>query len=289
MGNSLASFDCPECAHSIDGHRWSDRVKCTGCEEYIDFGRCTGCGSVIAKLLSTKEWTCLECKQANRTLIPVRYVSLGHFLGQYEDAGSPGLTATESQEVSEARRRAFELASQTCPLDISLGFSALPGGLSLFEDEFLVEVAKLKGQSGISSNRLAITTKRLIHTKGRLHSEQSAVYLTDIRDVHYFRPVIGLGKIAIEASGHHVAPITGMPQAYQFRDRLLRLVHWARGEGSSIAVDVRPAELSMDRALPTGTLPTLASDLREVAQLHQEGILTDDEFLAAKAKLLKGE
>ncbi|WP_425574137.1 SHOCT domain-containing protein [Nocardioides bigeumensis] len=34
--------------------------------------------------------------------------------------------------------------------------------------------------------------------------------------------------------------------------------------------------------------PTLADRLRELATLHQEGILSDEEFASAKAKLLSG-
>jgi hypothetical protein len=40
-------------------------------------------------------------------------------------------------------------------------------------------------------------------------------------------------------------------------------------------------------ATPTSE-PTLASRLRELSELHTEGILSDDEFAGAKAKLLGG-
>ncbi|MBE1514284.1 SHOCT domain-containing protein [Nesterenkonia halotolerans] len=39
---------------------------------------------------------------------------------------------------------------------------------------------------------------------------------------------------------------------------------------------------------PTATSPTLSERLRELADLHRDGILSDDEFTAAKTKLLAG-
>lgn len=51
----------------------------------------------------------------------------------------------------------------------------------------------------------------------------------------------------------------------------------------SIAADPEPAPASQAAAAPT-----LSSRLRELADLHKEGILSDEEFAAAKAKLLGG-
>jgi len=47
--------------------------------------------------------------------------------------------------------------------------------------------------------------------------------------------------------------------------------------------DPQPAVVS-----PPAAEPTLAGRLRELADLHKDGILSDDEFAAAKAKLLGG-
>ena len=37
---------------------------------------------------------------------------------------------------------------------------------------------------------------------------------------------------------------------------------------------------------PPGAAPTLAAQLRELAELHREGVLTDEELAAAKARLI---
>jgi len=39
---------------------------------------------------------------------------------------------------------------------------------------------------------------------------------------------------------------------------------------------------------PAAAEPTLSERLRELADLHKDGILCDDEFAGAKAKLLAG-
>jgi hypothetical protein len=43
-----------------------------------------------------------------------------------------------------------------------------------------------------------------------------------------------------------------------------------------------------EQSIPAAAEPTLAERLRELADLHKDGILSDDEFAAAKAKLLAG-
>lgn len=50
-----------------------------------------------------------------------------------------------------------------------------------------------------------------------------------------------------------------------------------------LAPESQPAVASQP---PAG--PTLTGRVRELADLHREGILSDDEFAAAKAKLLEG-
>jgi hypothetical protein len=59
--------------------------------------------------------------------------------------------------------------------------------------------------------------------------------------------------------------------------------------GVSVGVTPEPApELQPAVASQPPAEPSLTGRLRELADLHREGILSDDEFAAAKAKLLEG-
>lgn len=58
------------------------------------------------------------------------------------------------------------------------------------------------------------------------------------------------------------------------------------GVVSPEAVPQSPLALPAATAEPVKTEPTLAERLRELADLHRDGILSDEEFTAAKAKLL---
>ncbi len=172
------------------------------------------------------------------------------------------------------RGRAFEAARQTCPLPIAPDEIPLPGGLSLFEDEFLVSTAR---DWGWSSQRLLLTTHRLIHTHGRMTKDQQAVYLADIRDVGFRKPLVGYGTLAIEtAGGHSIEGLPAISNGREQRDRLMRLIHWARQRAQ------QPQQVTQ----ATPSAPDKFDQLRKLADLKAAGVLTDDEFEREKAKIL---
>lgn len=60
-------------------------------------------------------------------------------------------------------------------------------------------------------------------------------------------------------------------------------------DSSSVPAGVpRPALDSGLAVAPQASAPSMADRLRELAALHQEGVLSDDEFASAKATLLGG-
>jgi hypothetical protein len=82
-------------------------------------------------------------------------------------------------------------------------------------------------------------------------------------------------KVTVYASGNNIDFRFGHDEAERFRQVLSPLI---RGRGSSLAPAAAP---------PTGAAtPTLAARLRELAALRDDGILTEEEFAAQKAKLL---
>ena len=119
-------------------------------------------------------------------------------------------------------------------------------------------LAHLAGQEGRKSF-LTIATDKEIHT---LTNQSSNGFISKSNKGHND---VGL---ALEAAGNSVLGVVG------------DAVHKPVLEPHP-ASEPQPVVVSQAAAGPT-----LADRLRELAGLHNEGILSDDEFAAAKAKLL---
>lgn len=158
----------------------------------------------------------------------------------------------------------------------------LPGGLQLLNDEFVVTVGK---DWGWSSQRLVMTTQRVIYTHGRVNKDAEVVYLTDIRDVRYHKNMMtvggmmGLGTLVLETAGGK--SLEGLPAASnsaEIRNQLLAMIHYARQR--TIQPQISPS---------TGTPPPAPDkygQLKQLAELQKAGVITQQEFDAEKAKLL---
>ena len=183
-----------------------------------------------------------------------------------------------SRQLKADRDAAFSRAQRECPLPIQSDGS-LPGGLQLLNDEFVVTVGK---DWGWSSQRLALTTHRVIYTHGRVNKDAEIVYLTDIRDVHYHRSMMslmGLGSLVLETAGGK--SLEGLPAASNsadIRNKLLAMIHFARQRASAPQVSPSPAS-----SPPT---QDKYAQLKQLADLKDQGVITQQEFDAEKAKLL---
>jgi hypothetical protein len=69
----------------------------------------------------------------------------------------------------------------------------------------------------------------------------------------------------------------------------------AAQENQDAATDQRISNLEQQQAapvpaqsVPAQAAPSMADQLNQLADLHKQGVLSDDEFAAAKAKLLGG-
>jgi hypothetical protein len=178
---------------------------------------------------------------------------------------------------------AFERASRECPFPITKEKVALPGGLQLMNDEFLVT----SGQDwGFSSQRILITTHRAIWTHGRVNKQQNAIYLTDIRDVVFRKPMIGYGSLAFEtSSGHVIEALPSVSNGAQVRNSLLTLIHYARSRSQQAQPVATPPQPSVAAPSPAPAVDRY-EQLKKLAELKEHGILTDEEFQSEKAKLL---
>jgi hypothetical protein len=177
------------------------------------------------------------------------------------------------------REQAFARAQQQCPFPISKDKVDLPGGIELMNDEFLVTSGK---DWGFSSQRILITTHRAIWTHGRVNKQQNAIYLTDIRDVVFRKPMIGFGSLAFEtSSGHVIEALPSVSNGAQVRNSLLTLIHYARNR------------TQQPQAIPTPqepvAIPPVADryeQLKKLGDLKSQGILSEEEFQAEKARIL---
>jgi len=175
--------------------------------------------------------------------------------------------------------QAFERANRECPFPITKEKVDLPGGLQLMNDEFLVTSGK---DWGFSSQRILITTHRAIWTHGRVNKQQNAIYLTDIRDVVFRKPMIGYGSLAFEtSSGHVIEALPSVSNGAQVRNSLLTLIHYARNRSQQ----PQPAPITQQPAVAAPALDRY-EQLKQLGELKAQGILSEEEFQAEKAKIL---
>jgi hypothetical protein len=188
----------------------------------------------------------------------------------------PPLPEKPREAASYEREAAYEAVASSCPVPISRDHVQLPGGISLQPDEFLVAV----GQDwGLSSQKLHLTTHRLIYSHGRLSKDQRVAYLSDVRDVIYHKPMMGFGTIAIDTASGRIEGLPAAANGAAFRDKLLSLVHWAKMRS------MQPSVVASAPAQPAGE--DILQKLTQLAELRDARVVTPEEFEAKKAELLR--
>jgi Bacterial PH domain len=189
----------------------------------------------------------------------------------------------DKQRVEEAHRQAeqrmadraelYVIVKASCPLLVEPGDELLPGGVRLLGDEFFVSVNQ---DWGLSSQKLTLTTHRIVYTHGRVSKDMESVYLTDVKDIRYHKPIVGFGSIDIDTASGKVEGLPAASNGAQLRDRMLELVHWARQRAQQPQV--------VHTAAPVGE--DIPAQLVKLAQLRDGGVLSEEEFSTSKAALL---
>jgi hypothetical protein len=179
----------------------------------------------------------------------------------------------QAEERVASRATLHTTLQASCPLHIDPGDAPLPSGQRLFEDEFLVTMGK---DWGMSSQKLTLTTHRIVYTHGRVSKDMESVYLTDAKDVQYHKPVVGFGSIVIDTASGKIEGLPASTNGAQLRDRMMQLVHWARQRAQQ--PQIVPA------AAPAGE--DIPAQLAKLAQLRDTGVLSEEEFATSKAALL---
>ena len=84
-----------------------------------------------------------------------------------------------------------------------------------------------------------------------------------------------------------VAVASGTATAVSNRVSRRQAEKWAsQGQGAPAYLAEQPQPLPQQAAAPPPPPPDPIAQLKELAQLHQQGVLTDEEFAAQKTKLL---
>ncbi len=84
-----------------------------------------------------------------------------------------------------------------------------------------------------------------------------------------------------------VAVASGTASAVSNRVSRRQSQRWAQqGQGAPAYMAEQPPPAAAQPAPPPPAQPDPIAQLKELGQLHQQGILTDEEFSAQKAKLL---
>jgi hypothetical protein len=179
----------------------------------------------------------------------------------------------QAEQRTADRTELYAIVKASCPLPIEPGDVSMPGGARLLDDEFLVTVGK---DWGLSSQKLTLTTHRIVYTHGRVSKDIESVYLTDVKDIQYHKPVVGFGSIAIDTSSGKIEGLPASTNGAQLRDRMMQLVHWARQRAQQPQVVHAAAPLGDD----------IPAQLAKLAQLRDGGVLSEDEFVTSKAALL---
>ena len=177
----------------------------------------------------------------------------------------------QSEQRAADRAELYAIIKASCPLPIEPGDLSLPGDIRLLADEFLVTVGK---DWGLSSQKLTLTTHRILYTHGRVSKDMESVYLTDVKDIRYHKPVVGFGSIAIDTASGKIEGLPASTNGAQLRDRMMQLVHWARQRAQQPQVVQAPAG------------DDIPAQLVKLAQLRDGGVLSEDEFATSKAALL---
>ena len=197
--------------------------------------------------------------------------------------------------LAEARQRRFEEVQASCPFPIESATKSLPHGLKLFDDEFLVTRFR---DMGITTKKLILTTHRLIYAKGTFVSSRDmrSVYLSDIRTVHYHRPLMGVGRANLTVeTGSGRDSVEGLPhlsatKAVRLRDDLMKLIHWARQnpQGGSPSAPESPGTPPKSPESPPASdgNEDIAGKLKQLAELRDSGIVSQEEFDTKRAELL---
>ena len=148
---------------------------------------------------------------------------------------------------------------------------ALPRGFQLQDDEVVVHTGK---DWGVSINPLVLTNRRLICPIDPSGGPVVAIPLSKIRDVRIRKPMLGFSRVIVEWGDQQSAAFPAHINAKRIKADI----------DAAAQAAGRP-KLSIVPAEPAGG--DRIERLRRLGELKASGVLTDPEFEAEKARILK--
>src|SRR5438132_6459102 len=174
----------------------------------------------------------------------------------------------------EARRQAhFAHTQATSPLPASITDIALPGGLQLDDDEFVVRTAK---DWGVSVKPLFLTTRRLICTSDLSGRAVAAIGLADVQDVQLRKHWIGFATIVVNVADQPQASFPAHINGARIRADIQAMVDATQPSAAPRLSVVSPPPPAADRY----------ERLRQLSELRTSGVLTGAEFAGVEAPVL---
>jgi hypothetical protein len=128
-------------------------------------------------------------------------------------------------------------------------------------------------------NVFVLTNQRILVRKGRISKIERSLPVQFVQDATVVS-ALGAGGVRVETAGATRSQLsTMMPlkgdEAHRFADAIMAQANAARGGTTTGAPPAAP------------TPPDTYDQLRKLGELHDSGVLTDEEFEAQKAELLQ--
>ena len=126
-----------------------------------------------------------------------------------------------------------------------------------------------------ATSHFVVTTDRVIHRSGWFAKQSMEIPLENISDVKFnqsvFERVIGAGDLILESPGTFGQEVFGDVRKPEHVQKSI----------------YEMTEANRRRMVSPGSAPSMADELAKLDRLRDEGVLSEDEFQAQKARLLK--
>jgi uncharacterized membrane protein YdbT with pleckstrin-like domain len=148
----------------------------------------------------------------------------------------------------------------------------------------LIVIGPLRRIVSWLTSLFVVTTDRLIHRSGWFAKKSMEIPLENINDVHFsqsiFERIIGAGDVTIESAGEY-----GQQRFANIRnpEHVQKVIYEESERNKNRMYAPRAASAS-----PPSPPASVADELAKLDRLRADGVLTEEEFRAQKARLLGG-
>jgi uncharacterized membrane protein YdbT with pleckstrin-like domain len=145
------------------------------------------------------------------------------------------------------------------------------------------------------TSNFVVTTSRVIHREGFVAKRSMEIPLDKINDVRFeqgvFDRVVGAGTLIIQSaseSGRNEFSFIRHPEQVQRTIYQETEAAGGRQAQRASATPASPVNVQPPANVPHPGAPSATTELERLADLRARGVLTEEEFQAQKAKILRG-